>query len=160
MYTNQPGLRDPGNYLKTITIIHIALLTGQVMFAIVSFFMTNSTSLNLNPAGDVYFYIVPVFALFGIIAGSLLFKQLVAGTAGKKTLSEKLAGYQTALIVRFALTEGASLFAIVSYLLGGNLFYLVVAGLNMLYFILIRPTKDKMSDDLNLSYEDKIAMGI
>jgi hypothetical protein len=158
MYNNQGSLKTPQTFLKTITIIHSALLIGQVLFGVVTFYITNSTVINLNPAGDVYFYIVPLFFVIGMLAGSFIFKQHVAKLADKNALPEKLSDYQTALIIKYALTEGTSLFGIVVYLLTGNLLYLIFTGLNILYFIWMRPTKDKIEEDMNLSYEDKIAM--
>lgn len=48
------------------------------------------------------------------------------------------------------------MFAVVSYELSRNLYFLIIAGLLILYFISIRPTKDKIETDLDLSYEDKL----
>lgn len=64
--------------------------------------------------------------------------------------------YQTALIIRFSLLNGASLFGIVCYMQTGNLLFIIISGLLALYFLSLRPTKDKIENDLNLSYEDKI----
>ena len=63
--------------------------------------------------------------------------------------------YQTALIIRCAFSEGASLLGIVAFLITGNLVYLLLTGLNIIYFIWIRPTKQKIEDELNLGYEEK-----
>jgi len=159
MYSNDTSIKPNPAFFKVITIIHFALLIGQVLFGITVFSITNSTAINLKAGNDPFFYAVPFLILFGILGGTFVFKQQVAKFAGKQLLIEKTQGYQTALITRFALAEGPSLFGIVSYMLTGNAFYLILIGLNVLYFIWIRPTKSKAEDDLNLSYEDKIVLG-
>jgi hypothetical protein len=159
MYNDQDIIKPNPPFFKTISVIHLAMIVGQVVFGITAFYITNSTLINFKPDGDPVFYVVLLLIIFGILGGSFIFKQQVAKLAGKQLLIEKTQGYQTALIIRFALAEGASLFGIVSYLDHGNLFYLILVGVNVLYFIWIRPTKSKADDDLNLSYEDKIALG-
>jgi hypothetical protein len=52
--------------------------------------------------------------------------------------------------------DGASLFAIVVSSVRGNLFYLLIAGAIILFMLVLRPTKDKIENDLNLSYDDKM----
>lgn len=153
---NQPV--GPQNFLKVIIIIHLALFMGQALFAAVSLFVAKNAALNLKPGNDVFFYIAPIMVIFGIGVGSFLFKKLMAKVAEQPSLTGKLQAYQTALIVRYALSEGASLFCIVCMLLTGNVYYLIVAGINILYFIIIRPTKFKLQDDLNLGYDEQVEM--
>ena len=160
MYNNQGGAPNPPTFAKTIAIIHAALVIGQVLFGIVAYAVTKSIGLDLKPGNDPLFYIAPILIVSGILLGSFLFKQQVSKLTDKNLLNEKLQGYQAALIIRFAMSEGPSLLGIVSYLLSGNVFYLILVVFNVLYFVWIRPTKDKIAEDLNLTYEDKIAMGI
>jgi hypothetical protein len=158
MYNNRNSIPKPQTFLKTITIIFSALVIGQVLFGVVAFFDTPNKGVILTPGNDPFFYIAPALAVSGCILGMFLFKQQVAKLEDKQTLVEKLGIYQTALITRYACSEGPSLFAIVCYLLTGNLYYLIIAGLNVIYFIWMRPTQFRLEDDLNLSYEDKMAM--
>ncbi|MES2279170.1 MAG: hypothetical protein V4592_24270 [Bacteroidota bacterium] len=146
----------PGMAFKVLTIIHLALMLGQVLFGVVVFFQTRSVRVNIEKIDDVYIYIVPFMAISCFIASNFMYKQQLGIAAGKPTLQEKMTGYQTALIVRYALLEGASLFGIVVYLLTGNLLFLLISGAIVIYFLLIRPTRDRVEADLNLTYEEKI----
>jgi hypothetical protein len=159
MNNYQNSTQNPQAFFKTTAIIHAALLIGQVLFGATVFSITQSTGLNLNPGNDVFYYVALLLVIGGMILGSFLYKQQLAKLGGEATLKEKTAAYQTALIIRCALSEGASLFCIIHYMLTGNLFYLLLVGLNILYFIWIRPTKDKIADEVNLSYEDKVELG-
>lgn len=153
--TTAPG---PKNFIKTTMIIHLALLMGQVLFAVVTCFIAPNAVLDLKPTNDVLFYIAPALVVATMFLGSFLFKQQLSKLDAGATLQGKLVVYQTALIIRCAMSEGASLFCIVCALNTGNLFYLVVAGINIIYFIWIRPTKAKIEDSLNLDYNEKAAM--
>jgi len=160
MYNNQGGAPNGQTFVRTIAIIHAALLIGQVLFGIVAFAETSSTGFNLKLGSDPFFYIVPFLIVAGMLLGSFLFTEQISKLADKALLNEKLAGYQTALIIRFAIAEGPSLLGIVSYMLSGNVIYLILVGFNVLYFITIRPTNAKLAEELSLTNEEKISMGI
>ena len=150
---------NPQAFFKTTAIIHAALLIGQFLFGIVAFSITNNTGLNVQPGNDPLFYVALLLVFGGMLLGSFLYKQQITKLAAEAALKEKLSTYQTALIIRCAPSEGASMFCIVCYMLTGNSFYLVLTALNILYFIWMRPTKQKIEDELSLSYEDKTALG-
>ena len=156
MTTNQNPEINPKAFLRLITIIYGALLAGQTLFAVMVYFIAINPTLNLKPVNDMFFYLVPVFVVAMGIIGSLLYKKRIESARGAATVKEKVAGYQTAIITRLAPTEGATLFAIVIFMQGWNLYYLVIAGLNIIYFLLLRPTRSRIEEDLNLSYEEKM----
>jgi hypothetical protein len=150
---------NPQAFFKVTVIIHAALLIGQVIFGIVAVSITNNTGLNMQPGNDPLFYVAVVLVFGGMLLGSFLYKQQITKLSPEATLKEKLGAYQTALITRLAPSEGASMFCIVCYLLGGNSFYLVLTVLNILYFIWMRPMKQKIEDELSLGYGDKVELG-
>jgi hypothetical protein len=92
------------------------------------------------------------------ILGAFLYKKQLTKLGDKNSLGEKITAYKTAFIMRCAPIEGATLFGVVIYMNTGNLFYLIISGLNILYFISVRPAKDKLKEALNLTYEEEIAM--
>jgi len=153
---NQNLPKTPKTFLRTISIIHIALILGLILFGAVSISInSNRNTLSYN-ANDPFSFIAPLLAGGGFAAGIFLFKKQLINAQNQVTLKEKLALYQAALIQKFALVEGPAMLAIVLYNLSGNLYFLIIAGLLISYFISIRPTKDKIETDLNLGYEDKI----
>lgn len=156
MAYNDNVKQTPAGFLKLISIIHLALLGGQMVFGIVAFAQSTKMYFDIKNNGDPFIFIAPLLAIGGIVAGNLIFKQLLIALESKVSLSEKMMGYQTALIIRFALLEGPSLFGIVAYMISGNLFFLAITVMLMLYFLSLRPTKDKMENDLNLGFEEKM----
>jgi hypothetical protein len=153
---NKSNRPSPENFVKSISIIHLALLAGQVIFAIVAYAQSVKVFFGVHYMDDAFMYIVPLAAIGGFIAGYTIFKKQLAAIHTKKSLGEKIIGYQTALIIRYALIEGPCLLAIVAYMLNNNLFYLGVAGLLILYFIFLRPTMEKVENDLDLNFNEKI----
>lgn len=132
-------------FFKAIQIIHLALMTGVILLGIFAFYFHYS-GLNMEGGKEMNFgliYVVPVFALGGILASNLVFKQKLKDCIAKPTLKEKMTNYRSALIIKFAFIEGSSLFAVVAYLLTGNLIYLGFAVLLLIVFLAYRPTKEK-----------------
>jgi len=140
---------------KTTRIIHLALLAGQVLFAAVVFFLTRSTAISTD-TNNPLFVVAPLLAMAAVVASIFLYKQQLALATQQQTLNSKLAQYQTALIIRWALLESASLFNIVCYFVTGNFALLLIAFLIIAYFISIRPTINSAENDLNLTYEEKL----
>ena len=153
---NKSNRPSPESFLKSISIIHLALLAGQVIFAIVAYAQSIKVFFGISYMDDVFMYIVPLAAIGGFIAGYSIFKKQLAAIRSKNSLGEKIIAYQTALIIRYALLEGPCLLAVWAYLNNNNLFYLMVAGLLIVYFIFLRPTMEKVENDLDLNFNEKI----
>lgn len=161
MNYNQPATATPKNALKTTSIIHLALIAGQVLFAVMAFVSGKQIIFfdYKNSRNDVFFYIVPLLAIVGTVVGSFLFNQQLGkfyqqAAGSGKALSEKLKAYQSALIVRYALLEGPSLFGIVCFLITGNLFYLLISACLVITMISLRPSVNAAEAYLQLSYDE------
>ena len=151
---NQVTPQTPQSYLKLISIIHIAMFIGQLLFSLAVLSITPQKGIDVT--NTVFLFVVPAVAIGCFALSAFLFKTNLNIAVNKVTLKEKLMLYQSALITRFAPLEGASLFGIVTYMQTGNLLFIIISGLLALYFLSLRPTKDKIENDLNLSYEDKM----
>lgn len=145
---------NPQSAAKVLSIIHLGLLMGQVLFALAVYYITPQKGFVLS-GNEPFVFVGLALAIGGFIGGNLIFKQTLAKIAPDATLSRKVSAYQTAFIIRAALMEGASLFSVVAYMLGGNLFFLALTAVIVLYFITLRPTKEKIAADLNLDYNEK-----
>ncbi len=153
--TSYPTQQSPKAILKTIPLIYLGLLGGQVLFAITALAITPSGKFSINAPNDPYLIVVPIMAIGSLTASVMLYRQLLAAAINKPTVQQKVVGYQTAMIIRLALLEGASLFGIVVYIVTTNLLYLTISGVLIAFFITIRPTRDKIETDLSLDYKDK-----
>jgi hypothetical protein len=146
--------QTPKDYLKIITIIYLGLFAGILLFSVAAFAITPQKGMILD-ASNVFVLVVPIVAIMGIAFSVVLYKQQLKAAIAKPTLKEKLMNYQTAFIMRFAALEGAAMFSIVAYLKTGNLFCLVITAVMLAIFLIFRPTKDRICNDLNLGYDEQ-----
>ena len=156
---NQNTVQSPAKTLKTLTIIHLALLAGMVLFAGVVYSITPNPVLNFKDTDEHFLILVPFMAITGIAASVFVSKQQIAKAKEGETLNAKIAGYLSASIIKFALLEGPALFGIVGFLLTTNLLYLLISIVIMLYFLSQRPVKQNVIDQLGLSYEEGMELG-
>ncbi len=139
--------------LKTLAFTHVALLAFQMLFAIVAFAQTSRVYFGVMNMNDQFVFIAPVLALGGFLGGYLIFKKQKYLLREKESIQERLTGYQSVLITRFMLLQGPAVFAIVAYILSGNIFFLFITGLISVYFIFLRPTREKIESDLRFSFD-------
>jgi len=141
-----------GEYFKSIKIVHIALVIGVVFFILISVFLQIKGFGTVAPEIDnILLFVVPIFALGGIFASNFVFKKRLNEIRKKSNLKEKMEEYRSALIVKLALIEGPSFFAVVTYLLTGNYIYLGLAVILIIVFLIYTPNKTKFINDLELA---------
>lgn len=157
MENNQSIAFTPKSFIKTITIIHLALIMGLLLFSGVSYTLVETNVLSFDFENDIFSLIVPVFAIGGAFASNFIYTKKINELTSLESLKDKVMGYQTACIIRFALLEGPALLGIVYYMQTGNLLFLIIAGALIVYFVTLRPTKEKIETDLNFSFEQKSA---
>jgi hypothetical protein len=155
---NQTTVANPQNFVKTINIIHTALLAGLILFSVITY-TTSKNNMAFDLGKDALFYLVPALIITGVIAGNYLFNRIIKKAMNEDTLGGKLAIYMTAFIRKASLIEAPSMFGIVVFSLSGNLLCFLFTCLNIIYLAMQKPTKSKIEDSLNLSYEDKIMLG-
>lgn len=144
---------------KVVKIIHLAFLAGQCLFAGVTLFLTYSRTATDTSNSKKYLFVAIAITAAGFFVGNLLYKKVCGVAAKKTTYPEKIMTYQSALIIRYALLEGPSLFCIVCYFLTANLIFLLISGAIIIYFITLRPNVVTTAEVLNLTYEEKSGLG-
>lgn len=145
------------DFFKSVQIIHLALITGVIILGIFAFSF-HYIGIEMEGGKELNFaliYVVPVFAIAGIVASNLVFKQKLKECITRPNLKEKLNCYRSALIIKFALIEGSSFFALVAFLLTGDLLYLGFAAILVVVFITYTPSKEKSIVDLELNQTEK-----
>jgi hypothetical protein len=144
-------------YFQTLSILHGALTMGQVIFLMLLVYL--HTSGNAQPADAMFatllMYLVPAVALLAFSAGSFLYRTRINALKSLTSLSEKLNSYRAVMIIRLAVWEGASMFSLVAYFLTGSNLFVVISVIYVLLFIIVRPTAEKFSFELELSPEEK-----
>jgi len=145
------------SHLKSLQLIFRALLTGQVLFLAVAFFLKYQ---QLFP--DIMKEQDKLLQLASLLCGSVLIwtgftifkKKMSQAKKADQSFNEKIILYRSASLVQWAMTEAASLFSIVCFLLTGNYAF---TGLTVLFLFIFSghyPVKIKIVNQLELSSEE------
>lgn len=143
--------------LRNNLVVWAAMLIGQVFFCAIAIYLVKYGAMNIEQTdlNEILLYIVPLIAVGCFSASYFLFKQRIIALKDIADLNTKIANYRSALILKWALLEGPSFFAIVAYLLTGNYLLLCVAVVIIIIFILTMPNQARFESDLELSWQDK-----
>ncbi len=148
---------QPKTFIKTLSSIHFSLLAGLLGFAAFAYWQQDGFVAGIDRE-DIFIYIVPIFAAIGYFLGKTLYQKSIQKIAKEESIVSKLGKYQTASIIKYALIEGPALIALVGYFLKGNAMHLVIALFLILYLFTQRPTKHKLTTELQLSVAEKEAL--
>jgi hypothetical protein len=142
------------NALKSLNILHKALLMGQVFFAAVCVFMiyTKAAEPALKEIEKILQVAALVMTVGGIFAGmAVLKKKLFQIREMQADADAKFSLYRSALILQWALLEGPSIFCIICFFLTGNYAFLALAIVIMFVFVITAPSKNKILTQLQIS---------
>ncbi|WP_430412559.1 hypothetical protein [Kordia sp.] len=143
----------PNKYIKSLSIIHMTLLAGMILFGGFVLFQFSGGITPALDTNDTLLLVFPVIVVVAILASQAIFKKLIVATESKTDLKSKLVGYQTATIIKLALIEGPAFFGIVLSMTTGNTAYIAIAIVLVIYFLLQKPTLTKVERDLKLRGE-------
>lgn len=143
----------PKNIVKNLTIIHLGFVFALFAFGMVQFFTNDIASTSQVDQADNMVYVFPILGLAGFFMGNFIFKQLLAKAKHEPTLIQKLTGYQTASLIRWALLEGPALLNLVWFGLTGDSLYLMVGASLFICLLWLRPSKAKIAQELELKGE-------
>ena len=152
----QERIYTPKKYIQSLKIIFAALLMGQFGFVIVMLLVTENQHFNMSSAGNPFLIILPIVAISAIFISQLFFKQSCNQLVKRETLKQKFLGFQIAFIVKLAIIEIAVLIGIVVFSVDGNLFFLTIVGVLLLYFASNYPNTSLLEQQMQLTSEESI----
>ena len=142
---------NANSFLRAIHTIYLMLFIFQtVILAFGSFVVFTEGTVLVDFGIPV---IIPgCLAIAGFLAGTLIFKKKTESLAiADKNLDEKLAGYQSALISRYALLEFPMFYSLFLFMGNGDYRYLLISITVLAVHLFLRPTKDNVCQTLNLT---------
>lgn len=141
------------NDFKNLQIIFLALLIGQIAFAIIANFMI--TDITITDTGALI-YLVPAVMIVGIVAGNYIFNSnLKKIIANENSVEDKFGEYRKNSIVRWAMMEMGNLLAIVAALIEGKTLYFALFAVGLIFFAMTRPNIEDFSRQFDLSVEEE-----
>lgn len=139
--------------LQQMRIIHMAIVFGLCVIMGVSY-LSNTEEIYVSyDMKDPMVLVVPLIVMASILGSKQLFKSLVNA---KKDfdLSEKITHYRTASIVRLAIMEMGAMIGVVAFVMSPNLFFLICAGLSLIYMLALFPRLKLIAKELELDRDE------
>lgn len=149
----------PQSFLRTNKIIFFALLIGMLLFLSITVFLTDQQLFVGMPKDQVFLIAAVAILGAGLYGGNFMFTKMLTQVKKSGTLKQKTSVYNTSSIIRYALIEGPVLFNIVALLLDGSVVFLLLAVVGIGYFLSLRPTAEKINEELELTYEERHELG-
>ena len=145
-------------FFLTLNITYYMQAFAVLAFALVVYFI--SLQNESAPVGDVntWMYIVIIVLISALVMAYFIFRLLVGRIQSSMKLQEKMPRYARALFVRSALIEIPGLLAAIASIITGNPQFLAVPMVIVVLFAILRPTKNSIAMDLNLSTKEKNAL--
>lgn len=151
----KPAL-TPKTFLTTLTIMYLSFFVAMLLFAVMSYYLNQNHKLDFKNFDITLFVILIMISLIGLIGGKAVKNKTIEKAKNKALLREKLGVYQTASLIQFAFVEGAVFFGIILYLQTSGFLFLVIASIMMIYFLTLRPNKEKISKTLHLNRDHQM----
>jgi hypothetical protein len=142
------------NAFKLLKTIHMALLAGMIIFAIVSLILDQQGyTAGLDGSFERTFQVVCVLvSLSCLLIGFNLFKRKIMAARSSTAPGEtKMVLYRTACIVWWAMIEGPGILATMGYLLTGNFAFMALAIFHVVILGVFMPRKQNIIVLLNLN---------
>lgn len=136
---------------KSINILWLALLAGQLIFFLVTYFLVPGTG---NESMEIFQTIVPVVMLGALGGVYLISRRRTVEGAALDSLEEKVNHYRATIIIRSALLEGANLLAIVAMLIDQPGPYLLYFAVGIAAFLYFRPVINRFVQDYQVSEQE------
>ncbi|HRK52573.1 MAG TPA: hypothetical protein PK185_01580 [Cyclobacteriaceae bacterium] len=144
-------------YFRTLNIIYFAQIGAMTLLAVVAYFLIQQGSLGPenNDLAVSFQKIIMVVIPLSLAAGYLLFRVFLRGIQPELPLIHKMKRYFSANLIRSAFLEIPGLFVSVAALITAQVLFLVIVPLILMLFILFRPTKSVIAQELNLSVAER-----
>ena len=149
-------MEQAGGY-KGLKVLFGALLTGQLLFTVLSlyFAMQKKLVLQKHDLDNVLMIVLSIIATICVLAGNKLFKQKIENLNNQqRSLAEVFSEYRAVSVMRWALLEGPCLFGIICLMLTANYLFLLVISILLLLFITTAPQKNKVCNHLGIGPND------
>ncbi|MBL7779992.1 MAG: hypothetical protein JNM22_02160 [Saprospiraceae bacterium] len=158
-YFSTPALPlNFAQYFRHLQIFFFALLAGQILICAVLYFVYQPQE-GISPFQQDWVLKAWPFALVALmVVGFFLNRRILASANEKNRLADKLATYRIASIQKWAMTEGGTLISALLFFETGNQQYLNLAGVAIAYFATQFPSRQHLTEVLDLSANDQATL--
>ena len=135
-----------------ITLIRI--IFGAFLFGILSFLTAMSLIIipgsQQTETNELFQLIAPIFMVISASTSIFLRKAMLAKVHNETDSLKLIKAYTSTRIIQMGLVDASILFAVVCYILTTNTFFIILAGIGILYFASLFPLQNKVIQQLKL----------
>ncbi|MEQ8425042.1 MAG: hypothetical protein RIA63_10055 [Cyclobacteriaceae bacterium] len=144
-------------YFRIINLIYFAQLSALVLLAVVAYFLIKQGNLGPedNSLAVTFQKIIIIIIPVSLGAGYFLFRIFLRSITPEMPLAHKMKKYFSANIIRSAFLEVPGLFVSVAAIITAHKLFLLIVPLLLVIFILFRPTRSVIAQELNLSVAER-----
>jgi len=137
------------NELKPLSIIHIAMVAGQLFFFAAIFFIQKNTGALLDNTAEmgILLQVLPILALMPLPAGFFLYNLKAKEAMQTDENEKKLALYKTGFILRIAIIESSVFLSLVGFLLTAAPFFWIIFLIGIAVMVFSKPSISKLMSD-------------
>lgn len=145
---------NKGGGIKSLNIIHKAMLMGQIIFAAICIYLVYSGIIkSFSSELDKLLQAIALsLAAAGLFGGRYYFKNKILQISDMQAdVKVKFEAYRTACLLQWALLEAPALFSVICFFLTGNYAFIALALLLIVIFAIMVPLKSNIALQLQVS---------
>ncbi len=139
---------------QSSTVLHLALVSGQVMIATILFFVIG---ISPNATDNFMLSIVTCILSVGTIFASAFIhkRKLEALDLTTMNLEEKLTNFRSTSIIKWAMLEGGNLMVVLISWITGNTWLMILFVVSLILLFMAKPTLERFAKEFRLSREEE-----
>jgi hypothetical protein len=142
-------------FLRTVAIIHFTQMFIMVGFGIVAFYLGGQNGPDEQNA-TLYKYMLMGLVPAGWAAAYFISKNVLASTGQASGLKEKLAKYQTGMLIRGACLEVPGIVGCIGTFVTGDPFLLIFMAIEVVMLFIFRPTAVALVNEVSFTEKEKM----
>ena len=141
--------------LKTLRIIHVAVLVEALVFFAVAFILNEDTELVwMNDENPDLFLVGLVLIVISAMSAFIVPRIMLTSVRSKESKEERIKAYFSVAIIRMALLDAAMTMSIVFFLVDKAWIYVLILALLILIFLGMFPSQQQIERDTETSIGD------
>lgn len=144
-------------YFRNLNLIYLGQLSAMTLLALVAYYQIEKG--NVGPENNelaiIFQKIIMVLVPVSLATGYVLFRFLLKSVHPEMPLVYKMKKYFSANLIRSAFLEIPGLFVSVAAMITAHSLFLIIVPLILIIFLLFRPTRSVIAQELNLSIDER-----
>jgi hypothetical protein len=140
-------------YFRTLSLIYYGQLSAMILLALVAYYLIQQGKVGSenNDLAISFQKIIMIVIPVSLGAGYILFRMLIRTVDPEMPLIYKMKKYFSANLIRSAFLEIPGLFVSVAAMITAHSLFLLIVPLVLILFLLFRPTRSVVAQELSLS---------